>query len=974
MDNNFMIQYTDLQEALQHHGTHLADKLYRLQAELSFAKQMCGAHTEQSATWSALILEAGQLVDSGLRKPGGDVDVLIHEAEAVLTPLAATAKTYQLLCVGHAHIDMNWQWSWPETVGLTHDTFQTMLVLMEQFPDFIFSQSQASVYALIEKYNPEMFQRIRQRVKEGRWEVTASQWVEGDKNLASGESISRHLLYTRAYFQEKFALSPEDVQIDFEPDTFGHPASLPTILAQGGVRYYYHCRGSRGPHLYWWVGADGSRILTFNDIQWYMHHDAGYRHIAIDASIADPLIAYSLETGLRTMPVLYGVGDHGGGPTRRDLRRILDMQKWPIYPTVRFSTLQHYFKCAEQANLALPEITGERNFVFAGCYTSQARQKQANRQGENILYGAEAAATIGDCILAVPYPYKNLEAAWQQLLFDQFHDILPGSGIQATRHYTLGHAQDVQAAAMMARTNALRALSRHVDTQSLRKDFVKSGFVRARKDELESGLSMGAGVGNATGAGGESAFSVAQTSDRAYFIFNTLPHNRSEVVRVKVWDTSLAPQDLVVSSEGSRVVQTQIMGQGQYAGHHYMEIAFPVSCPALGYQTVCISDRRAELGLPEPAQESQWEGEGGSLRTRQLDDAMLENEFLKVRLDAASGSITSLVDKRTGREWISPDQPSGILQYCLEAYEGMSAWVIGQFIDRHDVLSGGKLQRIHKGPYIQTYRWTRSLEKATKLELDITLISGEAQLQFNLKVDWRQIGSPDTGIPHLKVRFPLHIENARATYEIPFGSLQRDLTHGEEVPAQRWVDFSEADGQGMTLVNNSKYGFNVEGNSLNMTLLRGSIDPDPLPDLGVHIISYALVVHESGWTAGDCMEAGEDWNVPVDVVSTDFHEGILPAYQSLLRVEPHNIRVTAIKKAQDGKAIILRLVEVEGQAVTAHLTLSSNLVDGEGTAKRTDTMERIMPLPSLPMKAGKLSVLVEPYSIVTLRLENASHP
>ena len=177
---------------------------------------------------------------------------------------------------------MNWMWSWPETVAVTNDTFQTMLALMDEFPGFIFSQSQASTYHLIEKYHPAMFEAIRQRVREGRWEVTASQWVEGDKNMASGESISRHLLYTRAYFQEKFGLAPEDVQRGLRA---GHlwtsGQRCPPSWRAAGVKYYYHCRGSDGPHLYWWVGPDGSRILAFNDVVWYM--------ATIGPKIADPL-------------------------------------------------------------------------------------------------------------------------------------------------------------------------------------------------------------------------------------------------------------------------------------------------------------------------------------------------------------------------------------------------------------------------------------------------------------------------------------------------------------------------------------------------------------------------------------------------------------------------------------------------------------------------------------------------------------
>ncbi|MDF1512679.1 MAG: glycoside hydrolase family 38 C-terminal domain-containing protein [Anaerolineae bacterium] len=969
MHKDFLVQFDELRTGLSQHPHSLNEKLMRILSELTYARQLCSVYPEESPAWLAMILEAGHIVDSGLRQPGADVDALIHEAEGILAPISSTAKSFGLLCVGHAHIDMNWQWSWPETVGLTHDTFQTMLLLMDEFPDFIFSQSQASVYALIEKYNPVMFDRIRQRVREGRWEVTASQWVEGDKNLASGESISRHLLYTREYFYDKFNLSPEDVRVDFEPDTFGHPASLPSILSQGGVRYYYHCRGSRGPHLYWWLGDDDARILVFNDIQWYMHFDSVHRNIAVEPNMADPLIPYFQETGFRVMPVLYGVGDHGGGPTRKDLHKLLDMQNWPIYPSVKFSTLHNFFEQAEHASLELPEIRGERNFVFAGCYTSQARQKEANRHGENLLYSAEAAASIGEQLAAVSYPYGNLESAWRQLLFDQFHDILPGSGVRVTRHYTLGHAQDVQAAAMMARTNALRALSQRVNTEPLRKKFRMGSAVRVFKDEYESGISLGAGVGNATGSGGESAFSATQTSDRVYMIFNALPHQRNDIVKVKLWDTGLDINHLVVNNDLGDVQPVQMMGQGRYAGHQFTEVAFPVSVPPLGYTIVCVSDRCIELGCPEPPSPSLWDGAGGSLRTRQIDSATMENSLIKLRLDSASGSIVSLVDKRNGREWISPEKPLGMLQFCLEANQGMTAWVIGQFMRRENLTDGGRLDKINNGPYIQTYRWARTLENSSSLTLDITLVEGAPRIEYNLRVDWRLFGNREKGIPHLKVLFPLAIQNPNARFDIPFGSIYRDLNHGEEVPAQRWVDFSEADGCGMTLVNTSKYGFSVEEDTLNMTLLRGSMDPDPMPDLGEHIIQYALVVHDSGWSVGNSMQVGEEWNIPLDVLSTDFHPGELPTSHDLVKLEPTNVRLAAIKKSQDSLGLILRLYEVEGESVNARISLAPEMA-AEGAALHVvDTLEQPVNQAVYRVKHGACTVPINAHSIITLKLK-----
>jgi alpha-mannosidase len=987
----YAAQFRDLVDALQLQGTQRGGGLFayratypralqrslglieRLLAGLNFCHQLCGAYPDRAAAWQAHILEAGRVALNGLRGKAVDLEALVAQAEAILSPIGQVAKEYTLLCVSHAHIDMNWMWSWPETVAVTHDTFQTMLTLMDEFPAFIYSQSQASTYALIERYDPAMFQAIRQRVGEGRWEVTASQWVEGDKNMSSGESISRHLLYTREYFQDRFGLAPEDVRVDFEPDTFGHPATLPTILARGGVRYYYHCRGSRGPHLYWWEGPDGSRILAFNDVTWYM--------CTIDPPIADPLVEFSLATGLKQMPVLYGVGDHGGGPTQRDLNRLIEMNAWPIYPNVECSSLHRFFRAAEaSARPDLPVVTGERNFVFPGCYTSQARQKWANRHGENLLYAAESAAVVGHYAAEVPYPRENLDEAWKHLLFDQFHDILPGSGMRETRHYALGKAQDSQAAASMARSSALHALGERIDTASLRRAF-PAGLdeTRAYKDDVEAARAFGAGVGHATATGGESAFSVTQSSDRAFLVFNPLPYPRTEVVEAKLWDVSLDPSRLVVTAEGMPPQPVQVLDKGDYWGHTYTTVAFPVEVPALGYRVVCVSDRMAELGLLDDGIRDPWAGSGGSARTVLPPDYALENEFLRVCLDPASGAIASLLDRRTGREWVPAGGLTGILQHCLESNEGMSAWVIGQYLERTDLRSGGTLQEVHCGPYVQMLRWTYPRKQVgaydTRITLDVAVRKGMPQVAFTLRVDWREIGHPEGGIPHLKVRFPVAIQSPQPRYEVPFGAVRRDLFDGQEVPALRWVDLSEADGAGVTLVNNSKYGFSLEREpggaySLNMTLLRASVEPDPLPDLGEHVIEYALVPHGSGWTVGDCVQAGEAMNVPLTVASCGLHPGALPTSGSFLEVASKGVRLASLKQAQDGRGVIVRLVEVEGIEARAELTLAPELSPTGASAIEVDTLERPLASNSARLAGGVLSVNLGAFGVTSVRVDH----
>ena len=201
----------------------------RIESEIKFSREFVKLYPEQAKTWEKLISDAGALI-TGLweRSSWEDCNQTVQEAEKILLPIGEAAKTYTIYCVGHAHIDMNWMWSWPETVAVTNNTFTTVLKLMEEFPDFCFTQSQASVYKIIKDFNPELFEQIKKRILEGRWEVAAVHWVEGDKNLISGESLVRHLLYTRRFVEENFGLKPEEVPLDWEPAVSYTHLTLPT--------------------------------------------------------------------------------------------------------------------------------------------------------------------------------------------------------------------------------------------------------------------------------------------------------------------------------------------------------------------------------------------------------------------------------------------------------------------------------------------------------------------------------------------------------------------------------------------------------------------------------------------------------------------------------------------------------------------------------------------------------------------------
>lgn len=235
----------------------------RILSELEFALNL-----REDGAFDEAIGRALDLLLKAMEEEGVLSNAVCQKAEGLLEPLQQEAKNYQLILAAHAHIDMNWMWSYPETVAATLATFRTMLTLMEEYPDFHFSQSQAAVYEIVEKYDPDMMEEIKQRIREGRWECTASAWVEADHNMPNTESMLRHIAYTRKYLSEKWSV--QDFEIDFSPDTFGHNAFLAEVDHFSGVKYFYHCRGLKEDEiLYRYRAPSGHELLTYREPFWY---------------------------------------------------------------------------------------------------------------------------------------------------------------------------------------------------------------------------------------------------------------------------------------------------------------------------------------------------------------------------------------------------------------------------------------------------------------------------------------------------------------------------------------------------------------------------------------------------------------------------------------------------------------------------------------------------------------------------------
>ena len=335
-------------------------------------------------------------------------------------------KQRQIYMLGNSHIDVAWLWAIAETKNAMQRTFTSALNLQEHYPELIFNQSTAVSYQWMEREYPELFARIQSAVAEGKWELIGGMWVEPDGNLPSGESLIRQILYGQKYFREKFN---REVKIAWLPDTFGFHWQIPQILLKSGFEAFVTQKlmwndTNKFPHqIFWWEGVDGSRIFTYfsNEI------GLGLEPVAI----AKYLVAQEEKHDIPETAWLYGVGDHGGGPTAD----MLDMgRKWansPIFFEIQPSTLEDFLiNLKAKLPRDLPVWQDELYLEFhRGTFTSKAEQKRQNRQVEVLIGNAEKYSTIASLIINIPYPQAQLENAWQGLLLNQFHDILPGTSI-----------------------------------------------------------------------------------------------------------------------------------------------------------------------------------------------------------------------------------------------------------------------------------------------------------------------------------------------------------------------------------------------------------------------------------------------------------------------------------------------------------------------------------------------------------------
>ena len=888
-----------------------------LRMELLSAQPMIAAYDEGKAERQQQFEAAVKIIDFSPLDRGDQAgfDQSLSAAQARLAALKPWLRQFTIHAAGNSHIDMAWLWPWTETVEVVRNTFQSVLDLMREYPDFKFTMSSARTYEWIEEKYPAMFKEIQQRVREGRWEVIGGMWVEPDLNMPDGESLTRQILIGKRYFQSRFGV---DVKIGWNPDSFGYNWQLPQIYKKSGMDYFVtqkllwaHEFTTFPYKLFWWQAPDGSRLLTY----FPRDYAAGIEGpgMAKDLSVWAPAIYGPQVKDKPEMLHLYGVGDHGGGPTREMLDNATElMLPNTIYPKLELGTAAAFFENlgAKLPSLDVPTWNGELYFQYhRGVFTTQAETKQRIRRSEEVMLNAEKFGALA-MLDGKYYPQEGMNRAWKRLLFDDFHDIMPGSGIGVNYLDARRNLEDVQLFGKGVIEDSLNEIAAHVNTQ-------------------------GAGA--------------------PVMIFNSLSWGRTGVIEAEAQLSGRARSIRLTDAAGKEATSQLLSIDPATHRAHFLVLA---AAPAIGYKTYFVRESSGELRERSDLQASA---------------EMMENALVRVKIDSQTGCMTSLFDKRNHQEALAPaETDSGgpkdkicgnLLQAFVDKPKRWDAWNIDADFEQQkwDLDQADEVKLLESGPLRAVIRIKKHFQNSTFIQ-DVMLESGSPRVNVNMQVEWHE--------KHilLKVAFPVSAHSDKATYEIPYGSVERPTTRNTpaekaqfEVPAMRWADISD-EKHGFSLLNNSKYGYDAKGNVLRLSLLRSPEWPDPHADEGHHEFTYALYPHTGGWREAMTVRQGYEVNYKLLAMQTEKHEGELPAEHAFLEVKPENVVLTAMKKSEDDDSVILRFYEWAGRDTDVKIQLPP----GAESAQDSDLMER--PIGDLSLQGDVVTVHTKPFEIKTVKV------
>lgn len=769
--------------------------------------------------------------------------------------------------IGNAHIDPVWLWQWQDGFAEIKATFRAALDRMDEFPEFVFTSGCAAYYAWVEGNAPELFAEIQKRVAEGRFVIVGGLWIQPDCNIPSGESFCRQALYSQRYFQRTFG---QIATVGYNVDSFGHNGMLPQILKKSGMDSYVFMRPNFVEKdipvsLFRWQSPDGSGVTAFRIPMsygdWFKSQD-GTEHAGLHPTVAKILETEKLRQseGLPMM-CFYGVGNHGGGPTIQSLRAI-EAHRESHPGAVEYTSPREYFDGVAASKDQLQVVGEDLQHHASGCYSANGNIKQLNRKAENRLLTAEKLMTSAYAALGHPYDAGLLGRAWEKLMFNQFHDILAGCCIkEACVDAVESFHESISIAAELA-NSALQKISWSVDTTG------GSNPVLSK----------------------ESDWMLWEQENRGVPVILFNPHSFPVRTAIRI-NKALCG---VTDKDGNPLPIQKVRGS-QTNGKDIYNTLFMAQLPAMGYTTCWIFKERT---FPIRAESEAATAQGNCL----------ENEYIRVEIDPATGDIASIFSKTRGAELLSAPAGSVVID---ETDSDTWAHAIFEFSDEVGRFAQPTITVLETGPIRARIRVEQRF-RDTILRQDYSLLAGTDRIDVGVRMDIR--------LRHqqIKLCFPLALQDPRPVYSMPYGFLTK-AADGLEEPGQQWVAAADGSGPAFALINDGKYSFSMKGNTLRMMAARtpayadhfGERDDDmEYTDQGISEFQYGILPGEQGFA--QIVREARLLNQPPEQLVETYHRGPLGPEAAGIAISSPQVIAEVFKRSEEGDGYILRLFEAGG--------------------------------------------------------------
>jgi len=772
------------------------------------------------------------------------------------------APQYRFHMIGNAHIDAPWLWPWSESMALVHSTFRSALDRMNEYPDFTFTASSAQFYGWVAASDPQMVAEIRKRVEEGRWGIVGGWWIEPDVNIPNGESLIRQGLYGQRLFQQLFGRTAE---IGYNPDSFGHPGTLPQILKLQGLHGYVFMRPQAHEEklpadLFWWEGADGTRVLTYR-----IPYSYGFAE-----ELQDRLRDFmtKLQEPTRDLMFFYGAGDHGGGPAKENIQSILDVQKQAGAPTVLFSTPDRYFEEVRKLS-NLPVAADDLQHHSVGCYTAVSEIKKDNRTAEAALATGEKLAALSSVLTGFDYPQGDFTAAWKKVLFMQFHDSMAGTALPeqyVVSRGAYGYAREV---ADQAIYRAAEKIAWQIPTPDPDSEYLVVFNPHAWDATLNVEYDLGWGFDHQA---------QGQSNSRLEDEYgNSVPHQWTQV---------------------STVVDDRI------------KLLFRAPVPAFGYRQFRLRSVKSASPPPSAVHATERGLENEHLRITFADDGTLA-------MDDKDGEGGVFRGGAGGARAVVLDDPSDTWSHNVRTYTKE----VGEF-------GGARFRVLENGPLRATLR-VRTSYGASSLQADWMLYAGARTLEARVTLDWHEhrkilkfsfpvdVRNPR---PTYEIAYGFKVRKADGEEDPgqrwidlsgdragkPYGlAIMNDAKYGYSVQGN---DLRVSIARGAVYAQHDPRKLEPNGEYL-------------WQDQGEQTFRLVLAPHPGAWQDAGIVRLAEELTAPAPVLYQGIHPGRRPPTASFLSVDAPNVVVSVVKKAEDADDLIIRCYETAGREAKATLDL-----------------------------------------------------